>query len=143
MSSLTNRSVRLVVLHFIGQSIILERITINVITTNKISLHHVLSIIASALVCMREKLVLTVDAVTGGVADLRVEEPVPVPDASSPKESLAFPMNWIIVVSQVLATTRTLGLFVEASFTGCEEKNIIFFNTIIIRGTDGSCCYYI
>lgn len=106
MSLLTNRSVRLVVLDFIAQRIILETITINVITLNKISSfkHHCRHYL-TATVYTREKLVLTVDAVTGGVAEIRAEEPVPVSNASSPKESLAFPMNWIIVVSQVLATT--------------------------------------
>ena len=69
-----------------------------------------------------ERFVLTVDAGTGGVAAVKVEESVSVSDASSPKEFFAFVVNRIIVVSQIVAATLTCCLFKVASFSGCEEE---------------------
>lgn len=64
---------------------------------------------------VRERFVLTVDASTGGVAAVIVEESVSVSDASRPEEFFAFVVKRIVVVSQKLTTTFSCCLFKVAS----------------------------
>lgn len=82
---------------------------------------------------IRQRLVLTVDAITGGVAAGLVKKSVSVSDASRPKELFAFVMDGIIVIPQKLATAATYSMFKVASLGHCEDKTSSLLVITVVR----------